>query len=128
MLIKLLFFIVLVFFILAFMWEYKDYSRLQKRPSISSLPQQRRNRELAFYGCFNYENRVEWRMIFIGSVLSTVCIWYVLKYVANVQVQHNIMILIGFIIMGIFYILSAFKQFHLFRVMCSKIKPNLTIL
>ena len=122
-----LFLILIVFLILALFWEYKDYFRLYARPNVNTLTSAQQQRELIFYGCFNYENKVEWRSILIGTILSTLLIWYILLQF-RLDVSGNMIILIALSILGIFYILDTFKNFHLYRVMCSKIKPELTIL
>lgn len=121
-------FIILAFFlVLALYWEYKDYHRLYRRPNIYSLRPERRHRELTFYGCYNYENKVEWRLILIGAIISSFFIWYLLKQFGY-AINNNVVILVFLIILSVFYILSTFKTFHLYRVMCSKIKPELNIL
>ena len=122
-----LFLILILFLILALFWEYKDYFRLYARPNVNTLTPSQQQRELIFYGCFNYENKVEWRSILIGTILSTLLIWYILLQF-DIPVQGNMIILMALSILGIFYILDTFKTYHLYRIMCSKIKPELTIL
>lgn len=116
-----------VFLVLALVWEYRDYIRLYARSSLNSLPPSQRERELTFYGCFNYENKVEWRSILIGTILSSLLIWYILHQFGYL-IPVNLILLIGVSILGVFYILATFKHYHLYRNMCGKIKPELTII
>ena len=118
--------IVVFILILAVYWEAKDYNRISKRPPISSVEKKDKLREYKFYACFNSENNVMWRNIYISSVLSIILIGFVLKtYHPDVTFSWKIYLVCIFLT---FYISNHFRTFHLYRVMTSKIKPDLTIL
>lgn len=124
----LIFFILGALLFLAILWEYQDHHRLANRKSVQSLETASdQKREYLFYGCYNYENNVAWRGIFIGSVLATLIIWYIL-YAMKVKVRWWVVLLIFFAVFIPFYAISTFKTFHLYRVMCNKLKTDLTIL
>lgn len=134
--IVLILIILLILLSLAFYWEYKDYLRLYLRPNVNSLSPLEQQKELVFHACFNYENRVEWRSILIGTIISTLIIWYILTQMGSNNDESstasgpslNMMLLIALAIFGTFYVLSTFKHYHLYRNMCGKIKSDLTIL
>jgi len=120
--------ILLILLILAIYWEYCDYRRLQTRPSIQTKTNSNDiQKEYLFYSCFNYENNIYWRSIFIASTISTSFISYVL-YLLKVQLKIWLVLLIFVGIFIPFYIITSFKTFHLYRNMCNKVKTDLLIL
>jgi len=121
-------FLLIVLFIYAIMWEIGDHEKLCSRPHISGLNKRKRERELRFYGCYNYENAVDWRLIYIGSFLATVIICTILEMGGNGWLSKGnywVPFLTLVTIFIIFYIILSFRRFHVHRVMCSKIDDRL---
>ena len=114
--------------ILAFFWEFRDYLRLQRKKCVYDIKDpDEKEKEYIFYSTFNYENFIVWRSIFIQSGISTLLIVFVMKtFGMKIQISHAIIFL--FIIFLVFYFGANFKNFHLWRVMASKIKPDIAIL
>ena len=132
---------IVVIAILASWWEYSDHCRLLERKSLKDLPEEEREDELKFYACYNSDNRVSWRTLFLASLISTILIWYLL-YVFGVKVKlqtsfysekyyrepsFNILLAIFLIIFIIFYIFDHLKEYHLYRKISSKVKDDETI-
>lgn len=125
-----------IIFILAIFWEYCDINRLENRPPLEDLPEDEQEDELLFYGCFNYENRVAWRCIYIASFISTLLIIFLLMAfrirpsldltLCNPVERpgFGIVVLTFLAILIIAYIVDHFKEYHLYRLMCYKIKPG----
>jgi hypothetical protein len=120
--------IIVVILLYALICEYKDYVLLGSRPALSSITNDvDKNNELLFYGCFNSENNIQWRSSYILSVVSMLVISYILKEWGYI-VELNLQLLILFTIFMVFFGASTFKNFHLYRPMCAKIKPENIIL
>lgn len=130
----------LILLILAIYWEYQDHDRLKDRPDIDEIDEEDRLNEYLFYGCFNAENRVSWRNIYIASFISVLLIWYILiifNFAPRMTLtlcnsggrpSLNILILIFITIFCIFYIVDQFREYHLYRDMCAKIRTDKCIL
>jgi len=122
--------------VLAIIWETGDYMRLQKRPPLSEIDEEDQEDELIFYGCFNRENNAYWKHLYIIAWISTGLIWAALwafdirvdlnfnVYASRQKPSFLLIVLIFVIILLISYIVTNFRQFHLYRVMCSKIKED----
>ncbi len=120
--------IFLLALILAVYWEYADHARLTSRKPINQDDDDfEREREYLFYGCFNYENNVYWRSIFIATAISMGVLVYILSQL-KVPITIWLVFLIILAVFIPFYAIVTFRTFHLYRVMCNKIKPELTIL
>lgn len=125
-----------IIFLLALYWEYCDIYRLETRPPIEEIDEEKQQDELLFYGCFNYENRVAWRCIYIASFISTILIVLLLitfrirptldaSFCGPVdRPGFGLVFLIFVAILIIAYIVDHFKEYHLYRLMCYKIKPG----
>lgn len=132
--------VALILLVLAIYWEYQDHERLKDRPTIDEVDEDDRIDEYLFYGCFNAENRVSWRNIYIATFISVLLIWYILIIfnfaprmslsLCNVSGRPsiNILILIFVAIFCIFYIVDQFREFHLYRDMCAKIRTDKCVL
>lgn len=119
-------FIILIFLlILAFIFEFQDYQRIGKRPDIKSAKDTQL--EYEFYSCFNYDNNIYWRSIYIASILAVFAIWYIL-YVTGNKISVPVFLIIFLVIFFIFYGVTHYKTFHLYRVMCNKARPDKIIL
>lgn len=120
--------IFVILLLLAIYWEYADHTRLTSRPPITpDHDEYDREKEYLFYGCFNYENNVYWRSIFIATAISMLALVYIFSLM-KVPITGWLVFLIVLAVFIPFYILVTFRTFHLYRVMCNKIKPDLTIL
>jgi hypothetical protein len=127
----IIYIIAIILFLLAIYWEAMDYCRIKKRPCLSDIKSKKdRIKETRFHARFNYENNPVWRNVYIGSFISAAAISAILYYCGYDWPTKNILfpLLILIIIFFVFYIIYNFKQFHLYRDMCSKIDQNITIL
>ena len=120
--------IILLF--LAIFWEAKDYQRLEARVPINKITDKRkREKELHFYACFNAENNIEWRGIFIMTFVSTLLITYLIsEFYPDQPLDINLLLLTFGSIILVFYIGHMFRSFHLYRNMCSKVRCDRTII
>ena len=130
----------LILLVLAIYWEYRDHDRLKDRPNIDEVDEEDRIDEYLFYGCFNAENRVSWRNIYIATFISVLLIWYILiifNFAPRMSLSlcnmggrpsMNILILIFVAIFCIFYIVDQFREFHLYRDMCAKVRSDKCVL
>ena len=123
----LLLIILLILLVAAFYWEFKDHQRIISRPQVDTLPTDLQNKEYIFYSCFNYENNIKWRTLFICSIISSLLITYIL-YAFQVNITVPMVLLIIGAIFFIFYGCEIFQNFHLYRPMCGKVKPDINIL
>ena len=114
--------IVAILVLLALYWEYQELQRLKSRPSIEELDEP--IPEYKYYACYNYENGVDWRGIFIATVVSVLAVAYIL-YSYKVELKFNLLLLIGLSIFGIFYLKSSFQNYHFYRHACDNVR-NLT--
>jgi hypothetical protein len=129
-------FLLFILLILAVYWEVNDYKRLEQRPNLDTLTDEEREKEYIFYSCFNYENNVKWRSIFIATTIATLLILAVLTLFNNFGVLREcyydflpaLIILIFASIFVAFYGIEAYRSFHMYRPICSKIKQDITIL
>lgn len=125
---KIIIIIVVLIVLYAFICEYRDYSRIGRRSELSDITSEvDKNNELLFYGCFNFENNITWRSLFILSFISTLIIAYIMNQTNN-DLSINLYLAILLVIFFTFLGGSTFKTFHLYRPMCSKIKPDNIIL
>ena len=130
--------IIVILAALAAWWEYNDHCRLLDRKKIKDLPEDEREEELKFYACYNSENRVSWRTLFLASLISTALIWYLLL-IFGVKTKmrlpfhsedyykepsFNLLIAVFLIVFIIFYIFDHLKEHHLYKKMSSKVKDE----
>ena len=111
---------IFILLILALYWEKKDYNRLEKRKKVKDIKNRKeREKEYQFYGTFNYKNNVQWRIIFIGSVISTMIIYCMLN--DKIKFKTNYYFYIFITIFVVFHFITHFKTFHLYRPMANKV-------
>nr|QBK91395.1 MAG: 3 transmembrane helices protein [Pithovirus LCPAC302] len=116
-----------ILLVLSIYWEAKDYQRIQSRPHIKKIHKKDQKKELEFYACFNAENNIQWRGIFIMTLVATLLILYVIyQFYGDININMAFLIFVAIIL--VFYIGHTFKTFHLYREMCSKVKTDKTIL
>lgn len=117
-----------IFLVLALYWEAQDSKRLEARPHIYQIDDPvQREREYIFHACFNVDNNIQWRTIYIAAIVSALFIFYLLYYL-KYPVSIPLFFMIVVIMVIVFYIVNIFRTFHLYRVMCSKVKPDLTVI
>ena len=123
-------FALFILLILSVFWEIKDHQRIKARPPICSIKsKRRRKKEMEFHACFNAENNIEWRGIFIMTFISTFLIVYIIyQFYSEYPINLNMVFLIFAAIILVFYIGSVFRNFHLHREMCAKVKKDKIIL
>lgn len=118
-----------IWFILAIYWEKQDYTRINNRPPIHEMEKSKKMSELKFYACFNSENNVMWRNLYISTIISYLAIVFVFRtYHPEFRLSWQCSIGVIFFIFLIFYMVHNYRSFHLYRVMSSKIKPDMIIL
>lgn len=118
---KPIFIIAIILLLLALFWEFKDYSRLQKRPMISKLKTSKdKLKELKFYACYNSENAIFWRSGYIVAAI-TVYLIYLSSKMFNTELNEHLLILMFLSVFLTQYFMNNFKTFHLYRVMSSKV-------
>jgi len=114
---------------LAIYWEVKDIQRLDSRVPIHKIKSEKmRKRELEFYACFNAENNIQWRGTFIMTTVATLLTLYIIHQFQPGCLDINMAILIFGAILLVFYIGVIFRNFHVYRPMCSKVKKDKIIL
>jgi len=122
----ILFIVLIVLLILAAQWEYKDYGRIKSRPFLCDIKSSReKKKELEFYACFNRDNNVQWRGIFIMSFIAALLILYIiLQFYPDSPLNFNVFFLTFAAIILVFYIGNIYRSYHLYRDMCAKIKGD----
>lgn len=126
--------IIIILFVLAIYWEVGDYKIIKSRKNLSDIKNKdEKARELLFYGCFNAENNIRWREIFIMSIVSSLIVLYIFKQFSNNGTGDtagkntmglNVFLLVFVIIFCIFLGSSMYKTYHLYNGMCGKINPH----
>jgi len=118
-----------ILLVLAIYWEVKDIQRLDSRKPVYKIKDPKeKEREMEFYACFNAENNIQWRGIFIMTTVATLLILYVIYQFYPDCINVNMAFLIFAAIILVFYIGHIFRQFHVYRPMCAKVKKDKTIL
>jgi len=118
----MLLYILYVLLVLALYWEYKDYKRLYARPMLKEIKDpKKKEKELKFYACFNYENAVLWRMMFVVAFICAILIKFVFKTFGT-EIKTDLFILLIAVIFFVQTFATDFKHFHLYRVMAYKVQ------
>lgn len=121
----IIYIIILAVLCLSVYWEYKDNRRLENKKHISEIKTAKgRIKEYEFYGAFNYENNVQWRTVYIGAFISTLLLYTTVKL--NVDSEKYMYIFLTIFL--VYYFITNFRTFHLYRIMASKVKSNSIIL
>jgi hypothetical protein len=125
--------IILIFF--AIKWEYTgEYQMSLALPAINEIPSDdQKQRAHIFYGCYILQNRVIWKSVFTISVLLVITLW-IIFYIFNIfklKDKKDITIAVGilliFAIFLPFFFYENFMAFHLYRPLCERINPSLTV-
>jgi hypothetical protein len=122
--------VLMILLVLAIFWEFKDHERIKSRPYVHSIKTEKgRKKELEFHACFNAENNIEWRGIFIMTFVATLLVMYIIyQFYPDKCLDLNLGFLIFGAIILVFYIGNVFRHFHLYREMCAKVKKDRIIL
>lgn len=119
----------IILLVLAIFWEVKDIQRLTDRKPVWKIKDEdKRLDELEFYACFNAENNIQWRGIFIMTTVATLLVLYVISQFYPECINANMALLIFGSIILVFYIGDIFRTFHVYRPMCGKVKKDKIIL
>ena len=114
-----------ILLVLAASWEFKDYKRIKSRPYICDIKSDKdKQKEMEFYACFNSKNNIQWRGIFIMTFVSTFLVTYIISQFYDECINFNLPILIFGAILLVFYIGDIYKNYHLYREMCYKVKGD----
>jgi hypothetical protein len=109
----------------AICWEANDIAKLYARPRLHELKDEsEKEKELMFYATFNHENNIMWRSLFLTGIIATICIY---MYMKNAYSSENAE-LSAFIILAIIFLTNymnhIYRNFHIYRVMASKVRPE----
>lgn len=114
----------------AIKWEANDIRKIYNRQPVYLIKDKKeKEKEYIFYSTFNSENNVVWRSLFICSVISSLLIYFFFKNYTSYQstdkdsLEINCFIIL-FIVFLVYYLMSTFKNFHMYRVMTGKILKN----
>lgn len=111
---------IIIVLLIALYWEFWDVKRIGELPSIEKVPPEDREQFLINLACIHYDNGVQWRKIFIGTIIVTLLLWYA----AGCTHSFRIWLLVGLITFIIFYLISLFHSYHYNRVLCNKARPE----
>jgi K+-sensing histidine kinase KdpD len=109
--------------VLAIYWELTDHHALLKRPRIDELSEEEQQKELQFHACYNAENNVQWRSIYIMAAVVIVLTAYIIYQISGIF-DINMLVLIFFAIVICFAVGAMFRTFHLFHPMCAKVRDD----
>ena len=112
--------VILIFFFLFL--TYRDQRVIEKLPMYNDLPEEKRAQ---FFGCFPFREETFWKPIVLASLIAAFTIWLIL-YEWNIHLEENILLaaLIFVTIFFVFYLLQAYRAYHFYRILCSKIDEN----
>jgi len=96
----------------AIYWEYVDQSQLDDIP----FPPEGCNCEI--YGCYA-QNRVGWRVIYIGCLIASMIVSYIL-WTLRYPVNFFTFFIILFTFFLILYIVDAYFRHHTFKAVCDR--------
>jgi len=110
-------------------WELNDIAKIYARRNVYDITNPKeKEKEYKFYSAFNYENHIVWRSLFVASVMASVTIYIYLKNYANLENLELTCFVVLFIIFTMYYIVHMFRNFHMYRVMASKVKKDYQIM
>jgi hypothetical protein len=116
---------ILILFILAIYWEYKDIKAVENLKSVHSIEDKKeRSKIRKFVGTFMYKNNIMWRSIFIATSIAMAIIVLYLNHI-DCKLDIFSLSLIFFIIFIAFYFTNVHRTTHLYRVLAGKIDKNL---
>ena len=122
----------IIFLVLAIWLEVQDYGRLNSRPPIDEIcGDSEKEKEKRFYACYNYENAIDWRSIYLASFMATVVLSVILELIGYhwlADGKYYVPLIIITIVFIAFHTIWTFKRFHLHRVMCSKVDDRIHIM
>ena len=126
----IIFIALLILFILAAFWEFKDYERIKARPYLCDISsEQKKQKELEFHACFNGNNNIQWRGIYIMSFVAALLVTYIImQCYPDLPINLNLFILTFGAILIVFYIGNTFRTYHLYRDMCARVISDKNIL
>lgn len=106
----ILFCIIILLTIWAFIQEKHEYDAIVNIIPYSENPYP------SFYACKS-QNKVVWREALIGSVLSTLLVFFFL-YVLKFPISFFLFILVSSIVFIVYYAISNFRNYHWYKEVC----------
>jgi hypothetical protein len=121
--------VVVALLVSAIMWEAGDIVKLYARRTVYDIEDfKEREKEYKFYATFNHENNIMWRSHFISAFIATVLIYFYMKNYSRGGTLELDSFAILLIIFLIYYLTHMYRNFHIYRVMASKVKSDYHIL
>lgn len=111
-------FIIFAIIILLTIWAIVQETR--EYDSITNIIPYSNNPDPSFYGC-KAQNKVVWREALIGSVFSTILVFFFL-YVLNFPISVFLFILFTAVVFAVYYALSNFRNYHWYKEVCDASK------
>lgn len=118
--------VIIVLFIVALVFEFKDLNKLYLRPPAYLYDNlEEREKEYKFYGCYSMFVDVVWRMSFI--VAFTIAVFtYALSYMLlNKKLSFKEFLLIFIVSFILIYVGNTFRNYHFHRDLCSKFNSDI---
>lgn len=113
----------------AMKWESNDIKKFYaRRPVYDIKDPVEREKEYMFYSTFNAENHIMWRSLFMSATIASVVIYLFLKNYSDPKKMELNCFVILFIVFLIYYLTHIYRNFHVYRVMASKVKKNVYIM
>jgi hypothetical protein len=126
---KIIFLLSVILLYGAIRWESADIKKIWHAPPVYDITdRKKREKELVWYGTFNYENAITWRFNYISIFISCLLIYIFLTKYSKPEEPFLNTFVIGIIVFTLFYFGSCYRTFHIYRVMASKLKKSLKIL
>lgn len=108
----------------AICWEANDIAKIYARPRLHELSSTEKDKELMFYATFNHDNNIMWRSLFLTAIIATTCIYIYLKNAYSPENAEISGFVILFVIFFANYMNHIYRNFHIYRVMASKVRPE----
>lgn len=127
----LIFLSAIVLFLLygALRWEANDIKKLYARRNVYEIKNRKeREKEYKFYATFNHENHIMWRSLFISSFIASVIIYIYFKNFSNSKNLELDSFVVLFTIFLVFYLTHLYRNFHIYRVMASKVRKDYSVM
>ena len=113
----------------ALRWEANDIKKIYARRKVYEIKNfKEREKEYKFYATFNHENHIMWRSLFISACIASVIIYIYLKnYFSQERIALDCFVIL-FVIFLVFYLMHIYRNFHIYRVMASKVRKDYSVM
>lgn len=119
----ILLFVALFLLIMAFYCEARDYRRVKEIESTDENPN-----SVQFLSCFGYETRVYWRTTYIPSFFLAIILTYIISKIYCTCPSFWLFFIILVVTFVMFYGVASLTSFHVYRILCSKARPDMNIM